>query len=191
MIDARRAIGTTADRGQTTLDFAIAASVFLLAVAFVVAFIPSMFDPFGSSDGSLFLVGERAASYLVEDLLVVSLSEPSLLDGGCTIAFFTENATLAAANDCGFDPDETATTAAAIGIAGGHPIDRHANVTLYPLNATDSPPTPIETDGGERLQVGPSGPPDHAAAVSRIVRIDDGSGIDAEATEFRLTVRVW
>ena len=33
-------------RGQTTLDFAIGVSVFLIVVAFVLAFVPGMVQPF-------------------------------------------------------------------------------------------------------------------------------------------------
>lgn len=43
-----RGDGSSAGRGQTTQDFAIGISIFLLTVAFVFAFVPSIFAPFDS-----------------------------------------------------------------------------------------------------------------------------------------------
>lgn len=78
------------DRGQTTLDFATGAGVFLLAVAFVFAFVPGMFQPFdGGGDGTL--VADRAASTLAADLLA-DPGEPYVLNETCTHAFFDPGA---------------------------------------------------------------------------------------------------
>jgi len=170
-------------RGQTTLDFAIGASVFLLAVAFVVAFIPSMFEPFRGGDGALFIVADRTAGYLVEDALVYAVSEPAVLDAGCTIAFFSQSS----GDDCRFEMDGE--VGAVVGVHGSQPVDRSVNITVHELST--GPATPIETEDGEPLTGGDPDPPSDAVVSSRVVTIGDTSRIASESAEFRLTVRVW
>ena len=47
--------------GQTTLDFAVGVSVFRIVVAFVLAFVPTMLQPFdGSSQGETALTDRLA-----------------------------------------------------------------------------------------------------------------------------------
>lgn len=79
---------TTLDtRGQTTLDFAIGMSVFLLTVAFVVSFIPGMFQPFDADGGSEIVAADRVANQLSRRLLIAGI-EPFVLDSSCTTEFF-------------------------------------------------------------------------------------------------------
>lgn len=75
------------DRGQTTLDFAIGMSVFLIAVAFVFSFIPGMLEPFTGSNEAKTVVADRVADSLAEGMLG-SPERPYILDGDCTVAFF-------------------------------------------------------------------------------------------------------
>lgn len=73
-------------RGQTTIDFAIGASIFLLAAAFVVAFVPTMLDPYvGKQDAAI--VADRTADRLAGDVLA-SPDTPYVLDRACTDEFF-------------------------------------------------------------------------------------------------------
>lgn len=75
-------------RGQTTLDFAVGVSIFLIVVAFVVAFVPTMLEPFDGSAQEETAVADRLADDLATDLLVADVQEPHLLDRGCVVAFF-------------------------------------------------------------------------------------------------------
>jgi hypothetical protein len=74
-------------RGQTTIDFAVGMSVFLLTVAFTFAFVPGLLDPFdGRAPG-----GTAAAERVADDTAMGLLGDPSaprVLDVSCTVAFF-------------------------------------------------------------------------------------------------------
>ncbi|WP_424357865.1 DUF7287 family protein [Methanocella sp. MCL-LM] len=56
--------------GQTSLDFLIGITLFLLVFIFVFAFIPRMFTPFQSNSDELTMAADRAAGVLVENKLV-------------------------------------------------------------------------------------------------------------------------
>jgi hypothetical protein len=81
-----------ADRGQTTIDYAVGISVFLLTVAFIFAFLPSMFEPFTSESGDLLVLADRSADRLAADLLVENLTDPNVLNATCTVGFFNATA---------------------------------------------------------------------------------------------------
>ncbi|WP_435096081.1 DUF7287 family protein [Halarchaeum sp. P4] len=73
-------------RAQTTIDFAIGASVFLLTVAFVFAFVPGLVSPFASGQESAPVVANHVADDLVQQDLAVqgqpyTLRAPLNLDG--------------------------------------------------------------------------------------------------------------
>ncbi|MFD1512234.1 DUF7287 family protein [Halomarina rubra] len=89
------------DRGQTTLDFAIGVSVFLLAVAFVFSFIPGMVQPFADSGQEDMTVSNRLADRLATDVL--TSGEPYILDKSCTMSFFEEDAPADVPNYCAFE----------------------------------------------------------------------------------------
>ena len=74
-------------RGQTTLDFAIGISIFLLVVVYVLAFVPGMLDPFVQSQEENTIVADRAADHLTQSMLG-SPEQPFLLETDCTVAFF-------------------------------------------------------------------------------------------------------
>ncbi|RZH67572.1 DUF7287 family protein [Natrinema altunense] len=57
-----------ADRGQTTQDFAVGIGVFLLAIAFVFSFLPSLVTPYESSNGAKTAQADRIADRIVDDL---------------------------------------------------------------------------------------------------------------------------
>lgn len=56
--------------GQTSLDFLIGITLFLLVFIFVFAFIPKMFTPFQTDSDELTMAADRAAGALVESKLV-------------------------------------------------------------------------------------------------------------------------
>jgi hypothetical protein len=75
------------DRGQTTLDFAVGISLFLISVAVVVSFAPNLVEPFSDGGTADTVVANRAASQLVQGTLA-DPSQPYVLDKACTVAFF-------------------------------------------------------------------------------------------------------
>ena len=108
------------DRGQTTFDFAIGVSVFLLAVAFVFSFVPGMVQPFTSSGQEEMAASNRLADRLATDALTDG--EPYILDTACTETFF--NASLNGSDTtCDFE-GKTVEEALSLGIR------TNLNVTL-------------------------------------------------------------
>lgn len=83
---ARRASVEAGERGQTTIDFAIGATLFLLVMAFVFIFVPVMFEPFTTSQSEP-LVADRVANRLATDILGKP-DQPYVLDEDCTASFF-------------------------------------------------------------------------------------------------------
>ncbi|MFC6836123.1 DUF7287 family protein [Halomarina ordinaria] len=75
------------DRAQSTLDFAVGVSVFLLAVAFTFAFIPGMTQPFSETVRVNPATADRVTDQLAGDTLATP-GEPYRLDATCTAAFF-------------------------------------------------------------------------------------------------------
>jgi len=92
---------TTDDRGQTTLDFAVGVSVFLLTAIFVLTFVPGMLEPFEESTQEEISAADRIATELVEETLA-SPERPNLLDRECTVIFFESRQD---GNDPGGDDD--------------------------------------------------------------------------------------
>lgn len=60
---------TRSDRAQTTLDFLVGTSVFLVAVGLAFTFVPGMLDPFAGGREVNALAADRAAAELVGDEL--------------------------------------------------------------------------------------------------------------------------
>jgi len=74
-------------RGQTTLDFALGISIFVVVMLFVFTFVPGLLDPFAlSNEEDTVLVGQLA-DRLSQDTLG-DPTEPFVLDRPCTVAFF-------------------------------------------------------------------------------------------------------
>lgn len=155
------------DRAQTGFDFAVGMGVFLLTVAFVLTFIPTIFQPFGVGSGSDEIVGDRIAATLSEDSLVVETDTPAILDRTCTERFFSPANN--SSDGCQFTND---TLSATIGSTASN-----INVTI---RSNDS----IAKIDGTRLAIGD--PPRSGADVTvsrRVVQIDGDS--------YELWVRVW
>lgn len=183
-------------RGQTQIDFAVGAGVFLLALAFVVAFVPTLFDPFAVADSASPLVSDRVADGAV-DLLGTSTNvsgeatavhtptEPGVLSPACTVAFFTANATLGDDAECPFDaetdPDE---------LFG---IDDDVQVVVHELNETEPATNPVTVDfetrhGAVEGELSRSSADSNAATDGVAV---SGRVVSLRGTQYRLTVRVW
>lgn len=104
------------DRAQTGIDFLVGATVFLIAVGFVFAFVPSMFAPFGGSGVNDALIADRSAAYLAEYALVEDPTNPGVLSTVCTAAFFDEDGDLAESHDCNFNHEQINDLSALLGI---------------------------------------------------------------------------
>ena len=84
-------------RGQTTLDFALGVTIFLLTIVFVFSFVPGMLEPFTASTQEETAASDRLADQLAKEMLVADPSEPYRLDRECTVIFFESR-------EDGFDP---------------------------------------------------------------------------------------
>lgn len=74
-------------RAQTTIDFAIGISVFLLTAVLVFSFVPGMLQPFNAGAQEETVGSDRLASQLAEGMLA-DPTEPYILRTGCTVEFF-------------------------------------------------------------------------------------------------------
>jgi len=174
-------------RAQTPIDFAVGAGVFLLALTFVIAFVPTLFDPFSAAGTASPVVSDRVAAGVAGDLLAASPTQPGVLSSACTVAFFTEDDGLADDADCGFD--------ASASPSDQFGLDDDVQVIVHGLNETspagNQTNISVATSEGTFDDVdlirpvhGPSGAAADDITVSqRLVSID--------GTQYRLTVRVW
>ena len=127
----------TEERGQTTIDIAVGATLFLLTMAFVFAFVPVMFQPFATSQTNP-LVADRVANRLATDVLG-DPAEPYVLDETCTTDFFGGNPP---GSGCSYEYD---TASEHPNLALGVSNDTRVNVTLIdPSGSVDSVGDPYE-----------------------------------------------
>jgi len=162
------------DRAQTTLDFAVGMSVFLGVVAFAFGIVPTMFAPFETDTGTNAVVSDRAADRLAADALVESPSQPSILNGSCTQAFFA-----------GDPPGPCRYGSADLHDSLGVGASVHVNATIR----NDSG---IRTLGGTQLARGPSSASaDDIVVARRTVSLPRNLGAGTVQEQNRLLVRVW
>ncbi|MEF8882628.1 MAG: hypothetical protein V5A34_08920 [Halapricum sp.] len=88
-------------RGQTTLDFAIGVSLFLLVLIFIFLFIPGILSPFDQSNQEDTVVTNRIADQIATGVLA-DPTEPYTLDTHCTVQFF-DNETNECTNEAPLD----------------------------------------------------------------------------------------
>lgn len=135
------------DRGQTTLDFAVGMSVFLLTTVAVVGFVPGMLEPFQTGPQESTVIADRVATQLVEGTLVDG-GEHYVLNETCTLAFF--NASKSDAG-CAFDNDRTVEERLAVSNA-------NLNVSIHYDFASDGTAEPScwNETGGQLVACGGS-----------------------------------
>ena len=158
------------ERAQTTIDFAIGISLFLVVTAFVIAFVPTIFAPFQSTEGPG--TADRIATSLSTDRLG-DPSEPYVLNGTCTDGFFDQLNGGSAPSTCRFNTSAGTTR-------GTFALDdtRDVNVTIR------RPDGAIADRPGGKLAAGPT--PPGTTSVSAATRVVSLSG-----TTRRLVVRTW
>jgi hypothetical protein len=134
---------TERTRAQTTLDFAIAMGIFLLAVSFVFTFIPSLTAPFVDGTQENSVVSDRVANHLAEGGLG-DVNDPGVVAEPCLSAFFNSS-NVSASDGCGFTGN---TTSEHLGISDRFDVAVEL-VRVYPGNpADDRESTLCLTDGG-------------------------------------------
>ena len=172
------------DRAQTVLDFVVGMSVFLVAVGFTFAFVPSLLEPYAVGEGATVIVAERGAARLAESSLV-GTGSTATLSHACTLAFFNGTNPEAAGDesDCAWTANAD-DIHAELGVADrrGLNLTVTQHGAIAELNSTDGPVA---------MRAGPAPPRDvSVSAASRIVTIDDPEDRVAPET-YRLTLRVW
>lgn len=160
------------DRAQTSFDFAVGMGVFLLTVAFVLTFIPTVFQPFAVGSGSDEIVGDRVAATLAEDALVENVSNPNVLNASCTVKLFND------ADDpdagCGYSEDDLDE------IIG--PTERNLQVSIRRNGKVAT--LPYDDGGDVDLVEGPEPRSGADVTVSRRVVWIDGE-------VYQLWVKIW
>ena len=132
------------DRGQTTQDFAVGVGVFLLTVAFVLAYVPTALpQPASDPTASREAQADRVADEIVDNLSVAGTG--TRLDATRTERFFEYN-------------DDAATIRENFSL----PATTRTNVTLEHLNGTN-----VST--GEDVYAGAEHRNQTAASASRLV----------------------
>lgn len=166
------------ERGQTMLDFLVAIGLFLLTVGFVVAFIPQMTAPYQEQDHPA--VAQRTTNSVADTVL--GGDAPSVLEEGCTVAFFAQSG----AAGCPFDTTEPLTAQVGIGPRYRVNLSLRRNVsgdaTLESLCGNGGAVGPCGTDP---LRVGPDPPTDRRSLTTTRRAVTVG-GTDAV-----LEVTVW
>ncbi|OYR57970.1 DUF7287 family protein [Halorubrum halodurans] len=193
----RAADGTRSEaRGQTQIDFAVGAGVFLVTLAFVVAFVPTLFEPFAAGETASPLVADRIAAGTVDRLgasgnvsgvstAVHAPTEPGVLSPACTVAFFAANATLADDAGCPFD--------AGTDPAASFGVDDDVQVVIHGLDERDPAATPATVAFDTRH--GPVGATLNRSTAPPTATTGDvtvaGRVVSLRGVQYRLTVRVW
>ncbi|WP_424015303.1 DUF7287 family protein [Halorubrum xinjiangense] len=172
------------DRGQTVLDFVVGMSVFLVAVGFTFAFVPSLLEPYAVGEGATVIVAERGAARLAESSLA-GAGSTATLSHACTFAFFdrTDPETASDDSDCAWTANAD-DLHAELGIADR----RGLNLTVTQHGTIAS----LDSDGtAVAMRAGPAPPSSTSvSSASRIVTIDDPGDREPPET-YRLTLRVW
>lgn len=155
------------DRAQTLQDFAVGIGIFLLAVAFVFAFVPTIITPFADSGTPDTAQADRIAATIVEQ---ASTGQANELD----------HSEFESGGRYDGDSEELADELG-LRFANGNAID-HVNIVLIEIeDASKSNPTPAYSTGDTYDgQVG--------ASATRIVTTSGDSKCEPAC---RLIVRVW
>lgn len=136
-------------RGQTTLDFAVGAVIFIGVIGFVFLFVSSAVTPFTGNPQDDTVTADRVADELSADLLG-SPADPYVLDTFCTRAFFDS------LNDSGPVPDRCVYENVSLNDRVGVSDRQDLNVTVVgnvtgPPTDTDTPVPLCWDEDGRRL----------------------------------------
>lgn len=164
---------TARGRGQTGIDFIVGMGIFMLAIGFVVAFVPGMLTPF-SDDTTGPLVADRVADDLVGAALVTGPGSTTL-DVTSTRTLFTQDI-------------EDASRQFAV------PSPYHLNVTVErDVPGSSSRDVLHLRPDGLRLALGDPvpGPGGSVSEVVRVVALDDDTVLNNDGDSVLVVVRIW
>lgn len=171
------------DRGQTVLDFVVGMSVFLIAVGFTFAFVPSLLEPFTAGEGAKMVVAERGAAHLTETSFSAG-GGPATLSAACTRDFF--NGTDPGDVDCNWDHNAE-DLHAELGVVNHHGLNLSVTTRGEPIGIDGDGEVDEEgevNEDGTLLTAGNT--PRPGSSVSSGSRI-----VDINGQTYRLTLRVW
>lgn len=165
------------ERGQTTQDFAVGIGLFLLSIAFVFSYLPSLTTSVDSSIGG----AETAQTDRIADRLVYNLSTSTganEIDGEQFVSTYVN------------DTDNKNLTALGLRANGDEDVVfDHVSVRLETLNGTV-----VTRDDGTDLVAGTATYDNQSAAsTARVVTLDEGFTLNNHDDEpaYRLVVRLW
>lgn len=159
------------NRGQTTQDFAVGIGVFILAVAFVFSFLPSILTPFDSSvTGGQTAQADRIADRVVHNLSV-STDSPNEINGTQFQADYAAN-------------DDNLTER--LGLREDQARYDQVNIRFENLDGRFD-----DSDLEENWTAGDDYNNQSAASSARIVTVDHSDFNDPDEAAYRLVVRVW
>ncbi|WP_247008597.1 DUF7287 family protein [Halorientalis litorea] len=193
----RRVVGSSArtgrrTRAQTTLDFAVGVSIFLLALTSVLLFIPGTISPFVEGGQEEIVTANRVADSLSEGLLG-DPKTPHVVNTTCTVKFFEDTSP----GYCGFTGNNLTerigvrnTQLANVSIESNLTNDADGGNVLC-WDEDSSPPEFVEKDSGDcdssetRTAIGPAPPQRSGTTVTarRVVELND--------TDATLVVEMW
>lgn len=78
-------------RAQTTMDFLVGTTVFLLTLSAVLVTVPGLSDPFVTGHESDTIIADRAAEALSTDILVSSTADPFVFRQSTVSGFFGQS----------------------------------------------------------------------------------------------------
>lgn len=194
--------------GQTSLDFLIGITIFLLAFIFVFAFIPKMFTPFVSNSDQLTMAADRAAEALVESVLIDTTHTdqdfaggfPAIPDGAARpgiingAKYLQLQDHISAADPVGhyYSPGDVIQMKKTLGLGYGKSVSTAAE-DFYHFNITLSKYDPAHPQVPVDDKISPDRYPSGAnvGQSKRFVLLFDPTAAGDKYTMAVLTVRVW
>lgn len=176
--DCRDSLSMTVDkRGQTTLDFTIGVTIFVVVLMGVFLFVPGTLEPFDNGNQEDLVTVERIADDLTQQSLAAP-ERPFILDDSCTVTFFEDPSS--SPGSCRYSGSNTAER---IGITDVQSV----NISLRGEAAVGSEDPNIlcwdsSNTPGSRLETG-----SNCAPSDTVLSVGDGSsGISSSVTARRV-----
>lgn len=180
------------DRAQTTIDFTLGVTIFVVVVTAVFIFVPGALQPFTQGGQENIVTVNRVADDLAEQALVEE-GTPHILNGTCTAAFFDSGD-----NRCGFDGPIQSNTGVRdfrnvnVTIQGNvtvqdSGVDRPGKTKVLCYDESADPGDRLEDPGcggTQRLAIGDPAVETGSSVTSRRV-------VELDGKDVFLVVRVW
>lgn len=171
-------------RGQTTLDFTIGVTIFVIVLTGVFLFVPGTLQPFEQGNQEDIVTVNRVANNLAEQSLGESTS-PYVLDGNRTVTFFNGSNLYGQVGLGDFQFANVTLQASAVGTTG--------NAEILCWNGTRDPGDRVvaandsscdTSDGDTRLAAGNTPAEDRSSVTARRV-------VELDGRDVFLVVELW